>query len=685
MQADIVSAMLEITIKVMDRGDSLQDLHQEITAFLEAADSKVGSAGVEGVEQLACLMSRAAWSAMPNPSRQFVIEKLPPLGRNDRCAIGLGCKHKQCCGDLPTFPPLDAQLCWATLCELLPASRLPEMLASKRLPDGLLSIVAHRLAATEPERVRALLEPRFAGVLDPKDKHLGELLLALCDAYDALDKPKLKFTLLTRVANEAIGQTRADALQRLATITADKGDYKQAWALFADAQRTVPDDPSLSHLEIVMLISEGRQEEARQRARFWIAKFQRNGHDEQMEPMLDWLRQIAQGEAPEDAMAKLTTPELGVWSQRFLNVVKAGLARSADGSHLRLVPTGAAGNIDDAAKPKPDPAAFERSLVDRLVKMGVPKNEAREQASAMTAELKTKAAVALDAPEPDEDDPPDEISGPEYVLETSAAMAAIETQWHRAWPLGKPFSVHPLPQEIRDVWSVPQVEFWVAFLENNPLAFNSLDILDDILIAIELMPDDVSGWSGKAARQKVFQRAIELFMPVCIGDVVMPWLYEQNRPALRLLVGNVYDHLDRRDHKVLPLMQQVLQLNPNDNHGLRDLVVNELLAQGDNAGALALIEKYADDGMPALSYGRVLALYRQGSLLEAERALESAVNSRPKVLAWLLPARKAKPKEKSEYGILIGGDEEAWRYREAMRDIWAGTPGLLAWLKKHVA
>ena len=51
-----------------------------------------------------------------------------------------------------------------------------------------------------------------------------------------------------------------------------------AWALFADTQRAAPDDPALSHLEIVMLLSQGRHAEARERARFWVAKLQRR-HD----------------------------------------------------------------------------------------------------------------------------------------------------------------------------------------------------------------------------------------------------------------------------------------------------------------------------------------------------------------------------------------------------------------------
>lgn len=44
-------------------------------------------------------------------------------------------------------------------------------------------------------------------------------------------------------------------------------------------------------------------------------------------------------------------------------------------------------------------------------------------------------------------------------------------------------------------------------------------------------------------------------------------------------------------------------------------------------------------------------------------------------------ARVKRPKF-SEHGILIGGEDQAWLYREEMRDLWQDTPGALDWLKK---
>ena len=49
-------------------------------------------------------------------------------------------------------------------------------------------------------------------------------------------------------------QVRADALQRLATVYSDCGEFDTAWKLFGEAQPAAPDDPPRSHLEILLLI-----------------------------------------------------------------------------------------------------------------------------------------------------------------------------------------------------------------------------------------------------------------------------------------------------------------------------------------------------------------------------------------------------------------------------------------------
>ena len=84
--------------------------------------------------------------------------------------------------------------------------------------------------------------------------------------------------------------------------------------------------------------------------------------------------------------------------------------------------------------------------------------------------------------------------------------------------------------------------------------------------------------------------------------------------------------------------------------------------------------------MAETRYGHVLALYRLGDLAGAAHRLSGAVDHLPLVKDYLLHKHPAKPKLNSQR-IRIGGKDQAWIYREDMRDYWAATAGCLEWLK----
>ena len=90
--------------------------------------------------------------------------------------------------------------------------------------------------------------------------------------------------------------------------------------------------------------------------------------------------------------------------------------------------------------------------------------------------------------------------------------------------------------------------------------------------------------------------------------------------------------------------------------------------------------EFIPDTVP-LIFNRILALYRLGQLEAAGIELQRAHAVHPKVLEWLLPETKAKPKNHMELTTL-GPEAEAWLYREAMRDYWAEAQGAVAWLKR---
>ena len=80
----------------------------------------------------------------------------------------------------------------------------------------------------------------------------------------------------------------------------------------------------------------------------------------------------------------------------------------------------------------------------------------------------------------------------------------------------------------------------------------------------------------------------------------------------------------------------------------------------------------------------MLALYRLGQQERAARVLHEAVGRLPRIPRFLLRKRIKRP-SLGGAGFTGGGDDEAWLYRQAMRDVWEAEPGLLAWMKKLTA
>lgn len=193
---------------------------------------------------------------------------------------------------------------------------------------------------------------------------------------------------------------------------------------------------------------------------------------------------------------------------------------------------------------------------------------------------------------------------------------------------------------------------WMHFLESHPAAFDSLDILDDLAGAVL----NHEQWDIPGVDQKLMEP-----------------LLQRAKSIIDKTLGN-HDAEEK-------LAEKILSLNPDDNHGLRTMIINAHLRRGDNDSALSLAEQYPEDLNPDISYGRALALYRMERYKEAEDALADAITDLPKIPRFLSAKRIRKPKL-DPYGVVLGGDDQAWLYREEMRDVWSSTPGALAWLKR---
>ena len=609
---------------------------------------------------LATNIGRSIWNAFPLPGNGFRSRPLPLPGRNDGCPCGSGRKFKHCCGHGPVPPGLDPGAVWPLLIRKLPTDVMDGAIIDGLIPAAaLIGAAMDRRGENRPKLAAKLLEPLFTEPFrhcDEDGEYAFDMLLSL---YDDLGWSTKKTDLLERViATAGRSPLRAGARQRLAAIRMDEGDIAGSWEAFKLAQRENPDAPSLGLLEVQLLMAQGKHDVAADRARFWARRLRSLGYPE-TEGMLPLLEQIAHG--PGRALGELGIEIAGGAGARLLDWLRRVSDRAVPNYRVTDEPSNIIGDDD---------RDFETALADRLQELGVPEEGVSD--------------VIADMDIPDE---PEEFPLPEsesnYLL-APATVQSMELEWHDVFPLGKPFSVNPVAPD-GDVWS-PSVEHaWMAFLEETEDAFDSLDILDDLANAVLAHEQSLmTGFEGLLL-QPVLRRAQAIIESAVNADegIRLAWVCMENRPALRCLVNLAFLEERMGDERAMyDIAEQVLALNPDDNHGLRCMIINEHLRHNDDLGASRLARQYPADLNPDIAYGNALALFRLGRTGDADIAIQDAVMDLPKIPRYLLAKRVRKPKLDS-VGVRMGGDDQAWLYRQEMRDVWQATPGALDWLKVH--
>lgn len=245
-------------------------------------------------------VARQLWGQLPYPPNRWRARGLPKTDRNSLCHCGSGRKFKQCCAEFEHMPfPLEPE----SLQVLALEGASPEWLTADKLK--LVPAVALGYAALswnhagESERTTGLLGPLFADLKALDERHetaFDAFIEALQDQGHELQRRDL-IDRMTQHPNKALATA---ARSRLVSILADQGEIDKAWQLFHETSRFNPNDPQLWHVELTLLLSQGRQEEARLRAPLLAARARQAGMDEladvlvgMAEQGLDFLRDAA--------------------------------------------------------------------------------------------------------------------------------------------------------------------------------------------------------------------------------------------------------------------------------------------------------------------------------------------------------------------------------------------------------
>lgn len=136
------------------------------------------------------------------------------------------------------------------------------------------------------------------------------------------------------------------------------------------------------------------------------------------------------------------------------------------------------------------------------------------------------------------------------------------------------------------------------------------------------------------------------------------WLLLETRPYMRAL-AQLAEELRKQGISLdaIKAYEKMLELNPNDNQGVRDPLLGLYLETGDLKGAGRLLKKYKEDRSAVFEWARVFERFLAGDHAGAGKALKTARKANPHVELFLCQKRPL-PKEPPEM-YSLGSEEEA--------------------------
>lgn len=160
------------------------------------------------------------------------------------------------------------------------------------------------------------------------------------------------------------------------------------------------------------------------------------------------------------------------------------------------------------------------------------------------------------------------------------------------------------------------------------------------------------------------------------------WGLIETRPYMRARHKLAYELYNAgRIAEAIHHYEEMLQLNPDDNQGLRYSLLAHYLEANDLDGARRVLKTYGDEPFALFLWARVLERYLSGDLVEAVEALQQARRQNPHVEPFLVGKAKVPKTLPDYYGI--GDIAEAMTCVDAIGPAWKKHREAIQWLKKE--
>lgn len=157
------------------------------------------------------------------------------------------------------------------------------------------------------------------------------------------------------------------------------------------------------------------------------------------------------------------------------------------------------------------------------------------------------------------------------------------------------------------------------------------------------------------------------------------WRMIETRPYMRARQG-LADCLWAmgREQDSIAHGEALLELNPNDNQGVRDVLLSRYLVLGNDAGSERLFLQYPDDRSAAFLWSRVLLDLRRGDQAAAKAALLAAMDYNSHVAGLFTGKRKLPATLPETYSP--GSRDEAILYMSNFAEAWLASSDAMNWL-----
>ncbi len=268
-------------------------------------------------------------------------------------------------------------------------------------------------------------------------------------------------------------------------------------------------------------------------------------------------------------------------------------------------------------------------------------------------------------------------TAPEASLPPIQSMESVLSSIAGGMTGRKPSAVDKAQEIMYDAWEAPTRQRAVA-LANKALEI-SADCADAYILLAEETAESLEELielyqkAVKAGERAIGRRAFK-------EDAGHFWGLLETRPYMRAranlaqILWGAGQYEEAVEH-----YWGLLRLNPNDNQGIRDLLMPCLIELGHDKDAEKLFNQFKEDGMAFWNYSRALLDFRKrGDSPVAGKSLKAAINKNKHVPSYLLGRKKIPRALPGHYGL--GDDNEAVLYAHENIAAWEATPGALEWL-----